>query len=177
MSHEDATHGPAPLRAVDPEPMHKAVDQLAASLHDYVATAVGVRAEFGAAEADEDPRVLALENRIGVLNASLFDALHDALGMHPDLTSSVWEPDGDEAAEHEHDLAVRPEDGEPFYLGFVVTAPGGTADMTLDGVIDLLDEAGEEVAARLVDGGYDVLEWAASRGEAASFGDDEEDER
>ncbi|TGJ98090.1 hypothetical protein DLJ96_05695, partial [Actinotalea fermentans ATCC 43279 = JCM 9966 = DSM 3133] len=63
--------------------MHAAVDALAAALHEYVGTAVGVRAEFGAAEADEDPRVLALEAAIGALNAGLYDALHDSLGMHP----------------------------------------------------------------------------------------------
>lgn len=176
MSHEDATHGPAPLGAVDPEPMHRAVDALAAALHEYVKSAVGVRAEFGASEADEDPRILALENRIGHLNAGLFDSLHDVLGMHPDLTSSVWEPDEDDEAElesHEH-----PAGAEPFYLGFLVTAKGG--DATIDGVIDLLDSAGEGVAAQLGDGGYEVVEWAASRGEAASFDgfedDDDEDD-
>ena len=94
MTHEDATHGPAPMGRVDTEPMHRAVDALAAALHDYVGTAVGVRAEFGAAEADEDPLVLALESKVGHLNAALFDTLHSSLGMHPDLTSSVWEPEG-----------------------------------------------------------------------------------
>jgi hypothetical protein len=168
MSHEDATHGPTPLRAVDPEPMHRAVDALAAALHEYVGTAVGVRAEFGAAEADEDPRILALENRVGTLNASLFDTLHDALGMHPDLTSSVWGPESEDAP-HDAGAGAPHGNAEAFYLGFVVAAPQGTADMTLDGVLDLLDEAGEEVAAGLVDGGYDVVEWAASRGEAAGF--------
>jgi hypothetical protein len=173
MSHEDATHGPAPLGAVDPEPMHRAVDALAAALHDYVGTAVGVRAEFGAAEADEDPRVLALENRIGTLNAALFDTLHDALGMHPDLTSSVWGPEGEDESHHGPAAPSAPDDAEPFYLSFLVATPHAPADMTLDGVIDMLDEAGEEAAARLVDGGYDVVEWAASRGEAAAFSDDE----
>jgi len=167
MSHEDATHGPTPMRAVDPEPMHRAVDALAAALHEYVAAAVGVRQEFGAAEADEDPRILALENRVGTLNASLFDTLHDALGMHPDLTSSVWGAESEAA--HEAAGPAAHGNAEAFYLGFVVAAPQGTADMTLDGVLDLLDEAGEEVAASLVDGGYDVVEWAASRGEAAGF--------
>jgi hypothetical protein len=177
MTHEDATHGPAPLRSVDPEPMHLAVDQLAAALHEYVGTAVGVRAEFGAAEADEDPRVLALENRVGSLNANLFDVLHDSLGMHPDLTSSVWGPEGDEQHGHAEDAPPHAENAEAFYLGFVVQTQPGTADMTLDGVIDLLDEAGEGVAARLLDGGYEVVEWAASRGEAAGFeGYDDADE-
>ncbi|PZR55119.1 hypothetical protein DNL40_01685 [Xylanimonas oleitrophica] len=177
MSHEDATHGPAPLNAVDPEPMHRAVDALAAALHEYVGTAVGVRAEFGAAEADEDPRILALENRVGTLNAGLFDALHDALGMHPDLTSSVWEPeDDDHEHPHEHELPEGIERAEAFYLGFVVAAPREGADMTLDGVIDMLDEAGEQATARLAEGGYDVVEWAASRGAAPGFGDDEDEE-
>ncbi len=175
MSHEDATHGPAPMPAVDPEPMHRAVDALAAALHEYVGTAVGVRAEFGAAEADEDPRILALENRIGQLNATLFDTLHDGLGMHPDLTSSVWGPE-QEQDRHEHEVPEGAVIAEPFYLGFLVAAPQQPADMTLDGVIERLDEAGEEVAKRLLDGGYEVVEWAASRGQAAAFGDDADDD-
>ena len=172
MSHEDATHGPAPLGRVDPEPLHRAVDALAAVLHDYVGTAVGVRAEFGAAEADEDPRVLALESKVGHLNAALFDTLHGALGMHPDLTSSVWEPVGEPDVE-EAVPSGPPTESEPFYLGFMVGALG---DASLDGVIDLLDAAGEHVATQLADGGYDIAEWAASRGEAPGFGFDEEDD-
>ena len=175
MSHEDATHGPAPMGRVDTEPMHRAVDALAAALHDYVGTAVGVRAEFGAAEADEDPRVLALESKVGHLNAGLFDVLHGALGMHPDLTSSVWEPEH-EGEEDEILESETPEEGESFYLGFVVGARGG--DASLDGVIDLLDAAGESVATQLTEGGYDITEWAASRGEAPGFGfyEEEDDE-
>jgi hypothetical protein len=162
------------MPAVDPEPMHRAVDALAAALHAYVGTAVGVRAEFGAAEADEDPRILALENRIGQLNATLFDALHDGLGMHPDLTSSVW---GQESHDpHVHAVPDGAVIAEPFYLGFLVAAPRQPADMTLDGMIELLDEAGEEVAGRLLGAGYEVVEWAASRGQAAAFGEDVDDE-
>lgn len=177
MSHEDATHGPAPLGDVDPEPMHRAVDALTAALHEYVDVAVGVRAEFGASEADDDPRILALENRVGMLNATVFDRLHDALGMHPDLTTSVWGPGPQ--AEHTDDDADLPEGTVPaevFYLGFVVADPPPGASMTLDGVIEVLDEAGEQAATRLVDGGYQVLEWAASRGLAPGFGDDPDDE-
>ncbi|GAB6938534.1 hypothetical protein ACQP60_02295 [Isoptericola variabilis] len=175
MSHEDATHGPAPLGSVDPEPMHRAVDALAAALHEYVQTAVGVRAEFGASEADEDPRVLALENRVGQLNAAVFDALHDGLGMHPDLTSSVWEGD-DEEDEHTHDAPEGAVPAEVFYLGFVVADPAPGAPGTLDGVVELLDEAGGDVAQRLFDGGYEVAEWATSRGAAVEFGDDDLDD-
>ncbi|GAB2457321.1 hypothetical protein [Xylanimonas ulmi] len=175
MSHEDTTHSPAPLSDVDPTPLHAAVDALAATLHEYVEAAVGVRAEFGAAESDDDPRILALENHVGQLNAGLFDALHDTLGMHPDLTSSVWEPsDGDD--EHAHELVEAAEEAEVFYLGFVVAAPHEGAAMTLDGMIDLLDEVGDEATNRFADGGYDVVEWAASRGAAPGFGEDDDEE-
>ncbi len=176
MSHEETTHSPAPLPGVEAGPLHAAVEELAAALHSYVDTAVGVRAEFGAAESDDDPRILALENRIGQLNAQLFDALHGTLGMHPDLTSSVWEPDEDTEHEHGHEIPEGYEQAEVFYLGFVVAAPPDTADMTLDGVIDVLDEAGEDVTAAFADAGYEVVEWAASRGEAPGFGEDEDDE-
>ena len=176
MSHEDATHGPAPLGDVDAEPMHRAVEALTAALHQYVDAAVGVRAEFGASEADDDPRILALENRVGTLNAAVFDQLHDALGMHPDLTTSVWEPAADAHAESDEDLPEGTVQAEAFYLGFVVADPPAGASMTLDGVIEILDEAGQEAASRLVAGGYHVLEWAASRGLAPAFGNDPDEE-
>ncbi|QJW37266.1 hypothetical protein [Cellulosimicrobium protaetiae] len=162
MSHEDATHGPAPLGAVDPAPMHAAVDALAAALHEYVETAVGVRAEFGASEADEDPRVLALENRVGALNARLFDELHGALGIHADLTSSVWDPQ-DEAAVDDEDASPADVHDDTFTLDYVVmTRPGGP---DLDDVLGLLDRWGHEARERLVDAGYAVPEWGVGRGE------------
>ena len=57
-------HGAEPLRGVDPVDLHGVVDELAQALHAYVEAAVGVRAEFGSHEADEDPRILALESRV-----------------------------------------------------------------------------------------------------------------
>ncbi|GAB3161609.1 hypothetical protein GCM10027059_12210 [Myceligenerans halotolerans] len=167
MSHEDATHGPAPLGPVDPEPLHRAVDALAATLHDYVRTAVGVRGEFGAAEADEDPRVHVLEEKVGQRNADLFDILHGALGMHPDLTTSIWEPGADAAPRPEQGDV--PQRAEAFFLSFLVAARGN--DASLDGVLGMVDATGEEVAERLADGGYEVLEWISSRGAPAGFDD------
>ncbi len=171
------THGSAPLPAVNPEPIHAAVDALAAALHEYADAAVGVRAEFGAAEADEDPRILAMETAIGELNGHLFDAMHDALGMHPDLTSTVWESPADGAEVPGGSAAAG---AEQFYLGFIVARPPGIADPTLDGVIDLLDDVGTQAVERLAETGFDVLEWVASRGMAAGFegygeGEPEED--
>ncbi len=170
MSHEDATHGPAPIGAVDPAPMHAAVDALAAALHEYVGTAVGVRAEFGASEADEDPRVLALESRVGTLNARLFDTLHGALGIHPDLTSSVWDPQDDEGAEDE-DASPEDVENDTFTLDYVVlTRPGGP---DLDDVLGLLDRWGHEARERLVEAGYAVPEWGVGRGADDHEEDDE----
>ncbi|WP_336706331.1 hypothetical protein [Oerskovia sp. USHLN155] len=166
--HDGASHGTEPLGPVDDAPIHAAVDALAAALHEYVGTAVGVRTEFGASEADEDPRVLALEAAIGALNAQLYDALHDSLGMHPDLSSLVWGAEEDLGTGADADAPPAPEVAEPFYLGFVV-GPGQTPDTSLDAVIDFLDNAGEQVVAALVESGFDVPEWAASRGEAADF--------
>jgi hypothetical protein len=174
--HDDTTHGPVPLTGLDAAPLHAVVDQLAAALHGYVDTAVGVRAEFGAAEADEDPRILALESRIAAHNASLFDALHSTLGIHPDLTTLTWGEDEDDHADHDHDAAGEAEEAEVFYLGFVVTPPTRTTDASMSTVIDLLDEAGEDTVTKLVDAGFDVVEWAASRGEPGLFDDEDDDE-
>jgi len=90
--HDDLQHGSAPLPRVDPADLHAVVDALAQTLHSYVDTAVGVRAEFGAAEADEDPRVLALEARTGSLNAQLYDLLHTrpAPWSTPSTSASSW---------------------------------------------------------------------------------------
>jgi hypothetical protein len=176
MSSEHQTHSAEPLPGTDPAPLHAAVDALTAALHEYVDTAVGVRAEFGAAESDEDPRILALENRVGQLNASLFDAVHGTLGMHPDLTSSVWEPWEAHDPAEDHDLPDGVEQADVFYLGFLVAAPPSGADMTLDGMIDLLDEVGDGATARFADAGYEVVEWATSRGGPPGFDDEDDDE-
>ncbi|WP_298459429.1 hypothetical protein [uncultured Cellulomonas sp.] len=178
----DSSHPPhsdRPLGPVDATALHDAVDRLAAALHEYVDTAVGVRSEFGAHEADEDPRVLALEGRLGTLNAELYDRVHDTLGMHADLTTLAWDGTG----AHDEDPTDADDDvptaAEAFHLGFVVGPPTGPSDHSMDSVLDLIDSGGEELVARLVEAGFDVVEWATSRGEPADFegfGDDDEEE-
>jgi hypothetical protein len=162
---------------VDPAELHAAVDRLAAALHGYVDTAVGVRSEFGATEADEDPRVLALEARISTMNAELYDRVHAALGMHADLTTLAW--DGETAGDDADVSGPGPSPAaEAFHLGFVVGPPTGPSDHTMDSVLDLLDSGGEDLVARLVEAGFEVVEWATSRGEPADFEgfEDEEDD-
>jgi hypothetical protein len=172
--HDDATHGSEPLTGVDPADLHAAVDALAGALHAYVDTAVGVRAEFGAHEADEDPRILSLESEIGGLNASLYDLLHTRLGLHADLTGMSW---GDEE-EGDADAAPIEPDVETFHIGFVVSRAAAAGDRTLDSVLNVVEAGGSEIAQSVVDSGFDVHEWGVSRGAPVLFDEDvdEEDE-
>ncbi len=167
--HDEGAHGIEPLHGVDPAPLHATVDQLTAALHSYVDTAVGVRAEFGAHEADEDPRVLALESQIGTLNAQLYDQLHGTLGLHADLTGMSWDDEEPEGPPAEGEI-------DTFHLGFVVGPPLAASDLTLDSVLDLVDSGGAELAHRLQEAGFDVVEWGAARGAPVHFGDEEEDD-
>lgn len=170
--HDEATHGPMPLAGVDGAEMHGVVDALARTLHEYVETALGVRAEFGASESDEDPRILALESEVGTLNARLYDLLHERLGLHADLTGMAW--DGEEEADE--DTLPEAVELDSFHLGFLVGPPSGTSDLTLDSVLGLVDEGGALVARSLADAGFDVVEWTAARGAPVPFDEDGDDE-
>jgi hypothetical protein len=170
--HDDPAHGPEPLVGVVATDLHGCVDALAAALHRYVDAAVGVRAEFGSTEADEDPRILVLESEIGGLNAQLYDLLHERLGIHADLTGMSW---GDD----EHGDADAPRSDaeiDTFHLGFVVGPPPNTSDLSLDSVLDLVEQGGAELAQHLVDAGFEVGEWGVSRGAAVAFEEDEEED-
>ena len=168
-AHEHGEEDAHPLAPVDRAPLHAAVDRIAAALHEYVDTAAGVRTEFGVAEADVDPRVIALETRVAELNGALYQALHRTLGVHAHLVGlAVDGPD----EEDEEDL-----DGyEAFHLGFLVAPQAGGADLPLDAVLGLIDDAGADLARRLLDLRFDVPEWGASRGEPVLFDDDDEEE-
>ena len=168
--HDNQAHGPQPLIGVDATDLHAAVSALASALHGYIDAAVGVRAEFGSTEADEDPRILVLESEIGGLNAVLYDLLHERLGLHADLTGMSW---GDE----EHGDADAPRSDaelDTFHLGFVVGPPPGTSDLSLESVLDLVEQGGADLAQRLVDVGFEVGEWGASRGAAVVFEDEDD---
>lgn len=168
--HDHAAHGPEPLPGIDPTDLHAAVDQIAAALHEYVDSATGVRAEFGAHEADEDPRVLAVESRLSMLNAALYDLVHEHLGMHSDLTGLSW--DEDDAAEHGDEQSASEPDS--FHLGFLVWPPEGPSDESMDSVLGMIDAGGEAITQRLTDAGFQVSEWGASRSVPVLFDDDSE---
>lgn len=164
-------HDPAPLSGVDPAPFHQLVDELAATLHSYVDTAVGVRAEFGSTEADEDPRVLALESEVGGLNARIYDLLHERLGLHPELTGMIWA--GDEPDHHDPDERVSVDE---FHLGFVVGLPPEPTDQTAEAALGLIDDAGTDLVERLIAAGFSVQEWGSSRGAPVGFDDEDTDD-
>ncbi|MGN8246613.1 hypothetical protein ACTHAM_000277 [Cellulomonas soli] len=170
--HGGAAHGPLPLHGVEAGDLHAVVDSLALTLHSYVDTALGVRAEFGAAEADEDPRILAIEAEVGSLNARLYDLLHERLGLHADLTGMAW--DGEESADEDAPPEVLELDS--FHLGFLVGPPTGTSDLSLDSVLGLVDDAGAQVAQSLAEAGFEVVEWTAARGAPVPFDEDTDDE-
>jgi hypothetical protein len=169
--HSGGAHGSEPLPGVDTGALHATVDELAGALHEYVDTAAGVRAEFGAGEADEDPRVLALENRVSALNARLYDLLHESLGMHSELTGMTWEDEARPASE-----PLADEDTDEFHLGFVVSVPSGPSDQSIDAVLGIVDNGGAEIVERLLDSGFTVEGWGAARGAPVSFDDDDEDQ-
>lgn len=172
-AHDSATHGPTPLADVDPGDLHAAVDQLAAALHEYVGAAVGVRAEFGSTEADEDPRILALEARVGTLNATLYDLIHDRLGMHSDLTGMTWQEDEGDADE---DALPEVGQSDTFHVGLVVLRTAAAGDRTLDSALDIVESGAGELTQALVDAGFDVAEWGVARGSHVVFGDDEHED-
>ena len=169
--HDDATHSSEPLGGVDPADLHAAVDALAGALHSYVDTAVGVRAEFGAHEADEDPRILSLESEIGGRNAALYDLLHERLGLHADLTGMSWGED-----EADADAGPVEPDIETFHVGFVVSRGAGAGDRTLDSVLDLVEAGGAQIAQVVAETGFDVHEWGVSRGAPVLFDEDDADD-
>lgn len=164
------SHDQSPLSGVDAAPFHHLVDQLAARLHSYVDTAVGVRAEFGSTEADEDPRVLALETEVGGLNAQLYDLLHQQLGLHPELTGMIWE--GDEPVSHDPDRRVSVDE---FHLGFVIGLPQEPTDQTAEAALGLIDDGGADLVERLIEAGFTVQEWGSARGGPVGFDDEDDD--
>ena len=170
--HDHAAHGPEPLPGVDAGDLHAAVDHIAAALHEYIESAAGVRAEFGAHEADEDPRILAIEERVSGLNAQLYDLIHERLGMHADLTSLAW--DEEPGDEHSDDAGENAPD--TFHLGFFVWPPAGPSDESMDSVISLIDAGGEAIAQRLAEAGFQVSEWGAARGTPVLFEDDSDED-
>lgn len=155
--------------AVDPGPLHALVDQITAALHAYVDVAAGVRAEFDADTADDDPRVEAAEQRIERLNTTFDDVFETTLGMTSGHTGYWW----DEDEEEEDDVEDSPH--EALHLEMLVER-GEHADEAFDDVLTLLDESAQQLAQTLEERGFVVPQWACGHERYVDSVDDEDDE-
>lgn len=162
----------APL-VVDAAPLHALVDELGALLHEYVDTAVGVRAEFDAPTAEDDPRVEVVEDRIARLNTAIMEAFEERLGLVSGHTAESWEDedeDEDTGAGADDDDA----DGPPvFELSFVLTVADADG-RDHDELFQVVDTVGTTMVEQLADTGLEVREWGVSY--ASAEDDEDEDE-
>ena len=136
---------------------------LAAALHGYVDTAVGVRAEFGSHGGRRGP---------ADPGAGVGDRRPERAAVRPAARAPrpARRPHGHVVGRRRATATpTRPRSDaeiDTFHLGFVVGPPAGTSDLSLDSVLDLVEQGGAELAQRLVDAGFEVGEWGASRGAA-----------
>ena len=153
----------APL-IVDAAPLHALVDELTTLLHGYVDTAVGVRAEFDAATAEDDPRVEDVEDRIARLNNRLGEAFEKELGLVSGHTGEAWD---DEDADDDED---EDEDGV-YELSFTVSIDD---DRDHDETMDLIDGVGSATVDQLEAAGLAVQHWGVAYMDTEEDEDDEE---
>lgn len=143
--------GERPL-VVDPASLHTLVDELSAALHAYVDVAAGVRAEFDAETADDDPRVELAEAAVQRLNTAFDERFESDLGMTSAHTSYSWDDAEDEDDDTEY---------ESLQLEMMLGRAGHTED-DLDEALELLDEAAQSLAQQLESRGFEVPQWACS---------------
>lgn len=158
----------APL-LVDASPLHALVDQLSAALHAYVDTAVGVRSEFDAETADDDPRVEVAEQLVEQFNTAFDTAFEDSLGMVCGHTGLSWdEEDGDD----EDDLD---ELTDPNLWQFELNADAtrsASPDVSVQDALSALKEQFESFLRGLEPLGYETTDWYC----AADLIDDDSDD-
>ncbi len=169
----EQTSGPADVTespiAVDPAPLHSLVDQITAALHAYVDVAVGVRAEFDAETADDDPRVEAAEQTIEKLNTAFDEVFESSLGMTSGHTGYWWE-EGDDDEDDEDESPH-----EALRLEMLVER-GDHTDDAFDDVLTLLDDSAQRLAEELEQRGFVVPQWACGHERYADDEDDKDDE-
>ena len=141
-----------------------------ARLHEYVAVARGVRAEFDAVSADLDPRIEAAAEAVGTDLA----AFSKAVGFLP-----VWDPAYSAAEPVAGPEAPGAADG--FTLGLVVGVGESGDPERLGDVFDVMDEAAVTLVERFEAEGFVVSEYLLTRGDLtlgglAGTALDEEDE-
>ena len=153
---------------VDPAALHSLIDTLTSALHSYVDTAVGIRAEFDASTAEDDPRIEAVEDKIGDINAEFSRVFEAAIGFESGHTTESWDEDDDDDDDLDAD-----ENGAVFEMGFIVVpSVGRPVPASLNDAFSVIEAGGERVVAELTSAGFDVREWGTSR----SDNDDDSEE-
>lgn len=146
---------------IDAAGLHGLIENLTRALHEYVDVAVGIRAEFDAATAEDDPRIDAVEDHVGEINAQIAERFEAELGFVSSHTSELWDVDDDD----EHDAHViegfESLTGSVFEMGFLVVPASSTA--SIDSAFSLVEASGNRIARELAEAGFEVQEWAASR--------------
>ena len=133
-------------------------ERLVARLHEYVAVARGVRAEFDAVSADLDPRIEAAAEAVGSDLAAFSDAFESEMGFLP-----VWDPAYSAAEPVAGPEAPGAADG--FTLGLVVgVGESGDAERLSD-VFDVMDDAAVALVERFQAEGFVVSEYLLTRGD------------
>lgn len=156
---------------IDAAGLHGLIEDLTRALHEYVDVAVGIRAEFDAATAEDDPRIDAVEDQVGKINAQISERFEAELGFISSHTNEMWDSDGEE-----HDAHViegfETLTGSVFEMGFLVVPASSAA--SIDSAFALVESGGERIAHELAEAGFEVQEWAASRSyiEGGSISDD-----
>ncbi|GAA2245504.1 hypothetical protein GCM10010401_18640 [Rarobacter faecitabidus] len=153
---------------MDATELHRRVDELSAELHRYVETAVGVRSEFDAATADDDPRVEAAESAVERANTAFDTAFEETLGMVCSHTGFADEDDEDtEGDEDSHDSIT-------LELTFDPAPDTSGVRAAIAQAMDDLDEFAHALSARLEARGVTVSHWACIHESYADEDDDDE---
>jgi hypothetical protein len=142
-----------------------ALREAAAGLHrrvdEWAAAVIGVADESGGDSTDalSDPRLEAAQDRFYEGLSDFEESTLPVLGLVPDES-----PAGPEAMLSADD----------FFLHFVVGVPDEAEAGRLDEAFEIVHQAGHETAERLMDAGFEVPTFAASRGELDLGGSDDE---
>jgi hypothetical protein len=146
----------------DVDVLRAATDGLHRRVDEWAAAVVGVAEEAGgdSTEALSDPRLEAAQ-----------DGFYESLADFEESTLPVLGLAREETSVESDALALTADD---FFLHFVVGVPEDAPAPRLDDAFEIVHRAGHEAAERLIDAGFEVPTFAASRGELDLGGLDEE---
>ncbi|MDQ1670389.1 MAG: hypothetical protein QOE40_2450 [Actinomycetota bacterium] len=149
----------------DVEALREATEGLHRRVSEWAAAVIGVAEESDGDSTDalSDPRLEAAQDSFYESLADFEESTLPVLGLVPQE-----QPVDSDAA-----LALTADD---FFLHFVVGVPEDAPSPRLDDAFEIVHQAGHDAAERLMDAGFEVPTFAASRGELDLGGLDGEDD-